>query len=175
MEQGLIHLYWGDGKGKTTCALGLGLRVVGSGGGVLLVQFLKDNHSSERNAIACLPGFDCVEGPERIAFSFQMNEKEREETRALCTALFAQATERCRGGAYRLLILDELCPALSEGFLDERAVFGFLDQKPKTLEVAITGRKPLQGLIDRADYITQLQNQKHPYQRGICARRGIEY
>ncbi|MDD4511096.1 MAG: cob(I)yrinic acid a,c-diamide adenosyltransferase, partial [Oscillospiraceae bacterium] len=65
--------------------------------------------------------------------------------------------------------------ALSEGFLDERAVFGFLDQKPKTLEVAITGRKPLQGLIDRADYITQFQNQKHPYQRGVCARRGIEY
>ncbi|MGI6498728.1 MAG: cob(I)yrinic acid a,c-diamide adenosyltransferase [Oscillospiraceae bacterium] len=175
MERGLVHLYWGDGKGKTTCALGLGLRVAGSGGGVLLAQFLKDNSGSERSAVARMPLFRCVPGPETIPFSVQMDETEKEKARALCKDLFDRAVSACREGAYRLLILDELCAALSEGFLEEGPVFAFLDQKPPALEVAITGRNPPPGLLARADYITHFQEEKHPYRRGVGARRGIEY
>ncbi len=175
MEQGLVHLYWGDGKGKTTCAIGLGLRVIGCGGTVLLTQFLKSNGSSERKAIASIRGFDCIEGPERISFSFQMHEKEREQARKCCVQMFSQAVRRSKEKNYRLLILDELCEAISEGFLKEERVLHFLEQKPKELEVVITGHQPSENIMNRAEYITHFQNQKHPYQRGICARLGIEY
>lgn len=175
MEQGLVHLYWGDGKGKTTCALGLGLRVIGCGGKVLLSQFLKNNGSSERAAIACIPGFDCIKGPEQIPFSFQMDEQERKKTKEDCVQMFFQAAQQSRTGNYRLLILDELCDAVSEGFLEEETILRFLAQKPQNLEVVITGHQPSAAMMNRADYLTHFQNQKHPYQKGVGARYGIEY
>jgi cob(I)alamin adenosyltransferase len=175
MDQGLVHLYWGDGKGKTTCALGLGLRICGSGGKVLLAQFLKDNHSSERVALAHLPGFECLPGPDQIPFSFQMGKEDREEARHICTALLDTARELCAGEVYRLLILDEVCDAVEEQFLTEQQVLDFLKEKPSGLEVVLTGHRPTPALQKAADYITCFQLQAHPYEKGVAARRGIEY
>lgn len=175
MDQGLVHLYWGNGKGKTTCALGLGLRVCGSGGRVLLAQFLKDNHSSERVALAHLPGFNCLPGPDQIPFSFQMGLEEREEACHLCNALLDAARDLCVGEIYRLLILDEVCDAVEEQFLTEEQILTFLKEKPSTLEVVMTGHRPTPALRKASDYVTHFQVQSHPYQKGILARKGIEY
>ncbi|MBQ1351945.1 MAG: cob(I)yrinic acid a,c-diamide adenosyltransferase [Oscillospiraceae bacterium] len=175
MERGLVHLYWGDGKGKTTCALGLGLRVCGSGGRTLLVQFLKNNRSSERAALVHVPGFESLPGPEQIPFSFQMNQREREEVRRLCADLLKEAETRCADGAYRLLILDEVCDAVEEQFLTEEQVLRCLAERPASLEVVLTGHHPSGALQEAADYITYFQAQRHPYEKGVPARQGIEY
>lgn len=174
-ETGLVHLYWGDGKGKTTAAMGLALRMLGRGETVLLLQFLKGNGSGERAALSLLPGFSAISGPDRIKFSPDMSQAEREETRALCRNLLGQAETRCSRGDCGLLILDEVCDAVEEGFLSEEQVAAFIDRKPGSLELVLTGHGLLPLLAKRADYITEMKNMRHPYGRGVAARRGIEF
>ena len=103
-----IHLYCGDGKGKTTAALGLGLRMCGSGGRVLLAQFLKSSSSSELSALSRLGGFDVLEGPQTVKFTFQMTEDEKREAAAFWTDFFRRAAGEAVRGRYDLLLLDEL-------------------------------------------------------------------
>lgn len=174
-ERGLVHLYWGDGKGKTTAAMGLAVRMLGRGRRVLLLQFLKGNGSGERAALSLLPGFSALDGPDRIKFSVEMNETEREETRRLCRELLRQAEDRCGRGGCDLLILDEVCDAVGEGFLTAEQVADFIDRKPETLELVLTGHSLPPELAGRADYITEMKKVRHPYDRGVTARWGIEY
>ena len=173
--KGLIHLYCGEGKGKTTAAVGLAVRCAGHGGRVVFAQFLKDGTSGECRALAGLKNVTVLAANPVGKFSFQMTEEEKRRTADAVSRMFeAAAGFAVREGA-RLLVLDEVCAAVSCGFLEERAVLAFLDGRPETLEVVMTGRGPSEALCARADYITEMAARRHPFDRGAAAREGIEF
>lgn len=167
----MIHLYCGNGKGKTTAAMGLALRAAGRGERVVIAQFLKGTDSGERYALAKLPQVELLPLPEQVKFTFQMDEQERLEASRRCRALLDEARERAKDCF--LLVLDEACAAVNSGLLPLEELLDCLDNL--TCEIVLTGRDPAPQLLERADYITQMEPLRHPYQRGITARKGIEW
>ena len=170
---GLTHLYCGNGKGKTTAAVGLTVRCLGSGGKAVFAQFFKDGSSSELNILQTLPGLTLLVCRERFGFYKRMDEETREKARAAYTALLEEALAAA-GGA-QLLVLDEAVSAMNHGMIPEARVLEFLEGKPVGLEVVLTGREPSAALQERADYVTEMVKRKHPFDRGIAARKGIEF
>ena len=169
----MIHLYCGDGKGKTTAAMGLALRMAGRGRGVVIAQFLKGADSGERHALAQLPGVTLLPVPERVKFSFQLTQEEREEERKRYLRLMAQARAAAGAPDCGLLVLDEVCAAVNTGLLPLEQVLACLDEA--ACEVALTGRDPAPQLWERADYITEMAKRRHPYDGGTAARLGVEW
>lgn len=169
----MLHIYCGDGKGKTTCAMGLAVRAAGHGRKVVVAQFLKGGNSGERAVLEALPTVTCIPVPETIKFVFAMTDAEKEQTRAQMTAAFTQAAQLARNAD--LLVLDELCGAISTGMVPLADVLDFLDSRPEGLEVVITGRDPAPELVERADYITEMRKLRHPFDKGIDAREGVEW
>lgn len=170
---GLIHLYCGDGKGKTTAALGLALRAAGAGKQVVFTQFFKDGSSSEIEPLAALPGVRVFHADTVRGFYRNMTQTQREQARKDYTALFRQVTQAAQEAD--LLILDEIVSACNRGVVPEKLVTDFLREKPTRLEVVLTGRNPSAALLELADYITEMRKLRHPYDRGIGARKGIEF
>lgn len=170
---GLIHIYCGDGKGKTTASAGLAVRARGYGLNVLLTQFLKSGTSGELEPLRSL-GVEVISGSYSQKFVFMMNDEEKAATRQLCESQFHEATARsCEG--IDLIILDEVMGAIATGMLQEQEVIDFLKTKPANLEVVLTGRDPSQELIDLADYVSEVVMRKHPYETsGLIGRVGIE-
>lgn len=175
MEQGRVHLYCGEGKGKTTCAMGLALRALGRGMEVTVLQFLKSEDSGERLALAQLPHVHLVPVPKQMKFSRAMNEEERRWAAAEFAQMMDVAERAADGEAGRLVVLDEVCAAVNAGLLPLERVTEFLDHRPPETEVVLTGRNPSAELMERADYITEMKKLAHPYDKGVAARRGIEY
>lgn len=175
MLNGQIHVYYGDGKGKTTCAVGLGVRACGSGKRVLLVQFLKGEHSGERDVLRQMANFTVMDVPQNIKFTFQMSEAELAQTAALCEDMLRQAMDAARREDCDLLILDEVFGALSCKLINMDTLLGFMRNKPAKLELVLTGRDPSQEFLDLADYATEMKKVRHPYDKGMQARKGIEY
>ncbi len=174
MQPGLIHVYCGDGKGKTTAALGLALRAQGYDWPVLMVQFLKATPTGELTAIAHLSGWNVLRGQRGRGSLFTTDAVVRAELKAEQASLLAAAISQVQTGEYRLLILDEIIGALGRGLLSQEQVLEFLDTKPTGLEVVLTGRNPSPELLARADYITEMKKLRHPFDQGIVARDGIE-
>ena len=171
---GLIHLYCGNGKGKTTAATGLSVRCAGAGGRVIFCQFGKDGTSSELRVLENVPGIRVLVCPERFGFYKRMSEETREKAQAAYTALLEKALAAAAEEA-ELLVLDEAVSAMNHGMIPEDRVLDFLDRKPGGLEVVVTGREPPEALQQRADYITEMVKRKHPFDQGIAARKGIEF
>lgn len=170
---GLIHIYCGDGKGKTSAAMGLALRAAGSGMKVLVLQFLKDGSSSEFASLSHVPGIEVVPQTRRFGFTWTMTPEEKGEAKAYYAGLLEDAF--ARGGAFDLLVLDEALGAQNAGLLEEARLLALLGQKPAALEVVLTGRGPTRALLDAADYVTEMRKVKHPFDQGVAARKGIEY
>lgn len=173
-KQGLVHLYCGDGKGKTTAAMGLALRSIGHRKSVVIAQFLKDGTSGECRFLSTLDHVTVLAANPVGKFSFAMTESEKEQTKNAIGCTFDAATQFAVREHAFLLILDEVCAAITCGFLEEDRVISFLQNKPDTLEVVMTGRDPSERLQAEADYISEICKRKHPYDRGIGAREGIE-
>ena len=170
----MIHLYCGDGKGKTTCAFGLALRAAGRGLAPVVVQFLKSADSGERLALESVPGVTLLDAPAEMKFTFDMTPQEREETAALCADLLARTDALLAGGEHRMVVLDECCAAVGGGFLPLEEVLALLDRYP-AVEFVLTGRDPAGELLARADYVTEMKKLRHPYDRGTAARIGVEW
>lgn len=173
-KQGLVHLYYGDGKGKTTAAMGLALRSLGHHKSVVIVQFLKDGTSGESQILAKHPQVTLLAVNPTGKFSFQMTEEEKEFTKDAVIRTFQAAIDFCAREQVFLLVLDEVCAAISCEFLPEEQVLEFLQHKPDSLEVVLTGREPSEHLCAQADYISEICKRKHPFDSGLCAREGIE-
>lgn len=169
-ERGLIHLYWGEGKGKTTAAMGLALRSLGAGRRVVIVQFLKGRHSGEIPLLRSL-GAQVLRGKAGTKFSARMDKGERAETRALHTERLRQALDRNA----ELLVLDEACAALEKGLVDEDLLRRAVLDKPRSQELVLTGRRPADWMLDAADYSTEMRCHRHPFAQGIPAREGVEF
>ncbi|NRT70457.1 cob(I)yrinic acid a,c-diamide adenosyltransferase [Clostridium beijerinckii] len=175
MELGLIHIYCGDGKGKTTAAMGLGMRAVGRQKKVLLTQFLKDNETGELNSIDKLGNdFKVFKGaPVKKFFKF-MSEEEQIETKREHEERFFRVTKKAVEENFDLLILDEVIASTNLDLIPLSEVINFLENKPKGLEVVLTGRNPNEKLVELADYVSEIKDVKHPYEKGIGSRIGIE-
>lgn len=170
----MIHVYHGDGKGKTTAAMGLALRMLAAGRRVV-VQFLKDGESGEARLLAGHFGVPVFAGKASDKFTLSMTSEELAATRELHDGNLASALAELEGAQEGLLVLDEALDALSKGFVDEALVDLALDMSARGIEVALTGRAPSRKIVDKADYITEMRCEKHPYAQGICARKGVEY
>ena len=167
---GLVHLYWGEGKGKTTAAMGLALRSLGAGRKVVVVQFLKGGPSGEIPLLEQL-GARVFRGKAGQKFTFQMSEAEKAETKALQTEnlRWALALEA------DLLVLDEACAAWQKDLADRELLKQAVLEKPEIQEVVLTGREPPDWLWEAADYITEMKCHRHPFEQGIPAREGVEF
>lgn len=170
-ERGLIHIYCGEGKGKTTAALGLAVRAAGRGKYVLITRFLKNDDSGEVFVLPLIPRITVIPCRKCFGFTFCMSEEERAEAAVYYKEMFRQAVS-WKGD---LIILDELISACNAGFVPKEEVVEFLRQKPSALEVVVTGRNPWDSLLELGDYITDMHAVRHPYQKGISARMGIEW
>lgn len=171
----MVHLYYGDGKGKTSCAMGMVLRAVGRRLQVVVAQFLKGADSGERLVLAALPGAVLLPVPDRVPFSFAMTPEQRSEERKRCREMMEQCRTLAEQGECSLLVLDEVCDALRQELVTQEEVFSLLDACGSGIEVVLTGRDPGPALRDRADYITEMLKVRHPYDRGEPSRLGIEW
>lgn len=171
---GLVHIYCGDGKGKTTTGMGLCVRAAGYGYKVLIYQFMKNNRTSERRVLEKVENITIVDGLEEEKFSFQMTEDEKRQRRAFYAQQLKKVTEKAREEQFDVLFLDEVIYTIRAGLLEEADVLEFLDNKPEKLEVILTGQGPGEELTRRADYVSEICMRKHPFQKGQPARDGIE-
>ena len=168
---GLLHLYYGDGKGKTTAAMGLALRALGSGKRVVIVQFLKGGQSGEIPLLEQL-GATIYRGKAGQKFVFQMNEAEKAATRALQNQNLAAAlAQPCD-----LLVLDETLYALKVGILERSEVEELMDAARRArCHLVLSGRDAPDWLVEAADLVTEMGEIKHPWRAGIKAAPGIEF
>ena len=175
MKQGLIHIYCGDGKGKTTAALGLALRSAGRGFRVLLIQFLKTQETGELYSLEKIPEITVLRGKEnRTVFSYQMTDEEKAQCRMVHDENLRRGITMGESGKVDLLILDEIIPAYNLNLVDRAVLLDFLRTKPGELEIVLTGSDPALELIDLAAYVSEIKKIKHPYDQGLKARIGIE-
>lgn len=169
MERGLLHIYYGDGKGKTTAAVGLAVRALGNGLSVCFAQLTKSGRPPELVELERM-GAKVICGAQ-TKFSFQMNDEEK--TAAL------ESNDRILDEALAtscdLLVIDEAVGAYRTGFITAGKLEKFIADKPVGLEVVLTGRDPAPFLLEAADYATEMVCEKHPFEQGIKARKGIEY
>jgi len=174
MKKGLIHLYTGEGKGKTTAALGLTLRASGAGYKVVIVQFMKGRDTSEVGSLSLLPGVTVFRNKTNAGFWKNMDDSKRESRRAEHNGNLKRALELVYSGECDLLILDEAVSAYNCEAVDRSLIEKLLREKPDELELVLTGRSPAEVFIDNADYITEMKKLRHPFDKGIAARKGIE-
>ncbi len=168
----MLQIYTGNGKGKTTAALGLALRALGAGKKVLLIQFLKDGKSSEVKMIKKIKNFDFRSFGQR-KFVDKNNLSQRDYNLAKQGFNFCQKAIQDKN--YDLIILDEANLVLSFGLLDKREILNLIRQAPKKTEFILTGRFADRGISRSADLVTRMEEIKHYYQKNIKSRKGIEF
>ncbi|MBI3008226.1 MAG: cob(I)yrinic acid a,c-diamide adenosyltransferase [Candidatus Omnitrophica bacterium] len=178
--QGLVHIYTGNGKGKTTAAFGLGMRAAGAGLKVCIFQFLKSKRLTSGE----------VESAKRLSPKLKvvrfnqthpifLSPKDRQDSiqslKSSISSALKEVGKVLSSGRYDLVILDEVVNAVSEKYLDVQALVGLIDSRPEEVEMVLTGRNAPEEIIRMADYVTEMRDVKHPYKRGIKARKGIEW
>lgn len=173
LEQGMVQVYTGAGKGKSTAAFGLALRAAGRGLKVVIIQFMKIPEYGEHKALQRL-----APDIEVRAFGlkgFIHHSGIRPEDYEQAAAALEYAREVMLSGRVDVLVLDEINVALYYGLLKEEEVLALLKRRPPQVEVILTGRNAPDSIIDFADLVTEMCQVKHPYEKGIKARKGIEY
>ena len=172
MDKGYVHVYTGHGKGKTTAAIGLGIRAAGAGLKVHMIQFMKGRRYSELNSIEKLPNFTFVQHG-RDEFVNKDNPEKIDID--LAQKGFTHAKDVIKKGKYDMVILDEINVAVDYNLIDVHDVLKLIEEKPEKLELVLTGRYAHPDLSRYADYVTEMLEIKHPYQQGIEARKGIDF
>lgn len=172
---GLLHIYCGDGKGKTTAAMGLALRALGCNYRVMIVQFLKDGDSHELKAFKTFSQAQILSGKSVKGFTFTMNDSQKDILTQEITERFNHVVSQCANGECDVVILDEILDAIHCGFLDWDLFYHWVKHRPASIEVVVTGRNPSAELLELADYVTEMKKVKHPYDLGIAARKGVEF
>ncbi|MFH1394559.1 MAG: cob(I)yrinic acid a,c-diamide adenosyltransferase [Candidatus Omnitrophota bacterium] len=174
-RKGLIEVYTGEGKGKTTSAIGLACRARGHGQKVCYISFHKPVHHAKSGELLVMKkiGVDLYSFAEKsLCFSKDIDPLE-ERKECLKGVRFIQ--ELFKHKIYNVLILDEIIVSLRRGFLEEREILDLLDAKPEKMELVLTGRGCPENIIKKADLVSEVMKVKHPYDKGIEKRKGIEY
>lgn len=168
-RRGLVIVHTGDGKGKTTAALGLAIRAFGAGLKVLILQFIKSRRSGEFAALEIL-GIEI----RQLGLGFVTEENFSEQQKSARAALEV-ARQEIFSGAWDLIVLDEINYAVKFGLLNAEEILSLVKIRPPQLHLVFTGRNALPELIDAADLVTEMKLVKHPFQSGIAAQSGIEF
>ncbi|MBQ8297199.1 MAG: cob(I)yrinic acid a,c-diamide adenosyltransferase [Ruminococcus sp.] len=169
------HIYCGDGKGKTTAALGLAIRAAGAGIKVHIIQFLKGTDTAELTSLEKIDNITIERCDENCPFSFMMNESQKAEISCRHNEMLRNAAALLSKKKIQMLVLDEFLDAYNLGLLDRELADSVALRHYETAEIVITGRNPSDAYISEADYISEISALKHPYNRGIPARKGIEF
>ncbi len=171
----MIQIYHGDGKGKTTAAVGLAVRASGSGFKVVYTSFLKDFTSGEISILKQLPNLKVFDKYKVEKFIFTMSEDEKNFTKIQMQALFNEVKSKVINENFKMVILDEILDVLGLGWLDEDELIEFLTSLDENVEILLTGRNPSNRLCEVSDYVTHMKCEKHPFECGKSARKGIEF
>lgn len=170
----MIQTYFGNGKGKTTAAVGLSVRCVGCGNKVLFVQFLKNNDSAEFKVLEEIKGIDVLCSNEHYELYDNLN---KDRTPALAKAysklLFEDAKNKA--ASYQMIILDEILDAAQYGYINEDALLELLSELKVQSEIILTGHNLTERIADVSDYISEIKEISHPYTKGVSPREGIEF
>lgn len=194
----MIEIYLGDGKGKTTAAAGLTLRAAGNGIPVLFIQFMKDGSSGEIKMLKELPGVTVHYPDPFYGFASAMNEQQKEEMRVQYKKFLKIAAEALReqkeiqekinrkvdaqkrklaepiADIALVIVLDEVIHACNKGLVRETELLKLMEECPDNTEIILTGRSPSDQLLEKADYISEIKKCRHPFDKGVPARKGIE-
>ena len=175
MQKGLIHIYTGEGKGKTTASIGLAVRALGHGFKVAYASFFKKPNSYGYNEISAIKNL----GATVFTFSEGMPMANPQITPEEYHASTQQGLDELQKfiteNNTQLLVLDEILIAIKYGYISEDELFEFIANKPVETELVLTGRGASEKIKEIADYVTVLAKEKHPYEKGVKAREGIEY
>jgi len=179
LEKGLVQIYTGDGKGKTTAAFGLAVRSAGRGGKVLIYQFLKpislelgERMAIEKSGLAIT--IDCLDTQWDMFKSFDDSDT-LAKTKAEITHVLERIAKSAKDKEYDCIILDELVFCVAKGLARIEDVKKLISGRDRAVEIVMTGRQASDELIELADLVTEMKKIKHPFDKGVCARKGIEY
>jgi cob(I)alamin adenosyltransferase len=172
-RKGLVQVFTGSGKGKTTAAVGTIVRAAGHGLKVCLVSFMKGKYAyGEYRSLSRLPGVEVAQyGVRKFTDPARLKSKEKEQARAALAA----ARRTVTGGAYDVVVLDEINVAVCYDLISLDEVIQLIRDKPSHVELILTGRYADNRLLEAADLVTEMVKVKHPFDAGITARKGIEY
>ena len=177
LSRGLVQVYTGDGKGKTTASIGLAIRAMGSGLRVLMVQFIKSARPTGEVMAASGfdPGFRIVPTGRGFVGLGARSESDRESSAEAAAEALVFAWDCMISGKYDVLILDEINCAVALGLVPAEDVLRMIQEKPEGVELVLTGRSADSRILEAADLVTEMREVKHPFRRGVAARRGIEF
>lgn len=171
-EKGFVHIYTGNGKGKTTAAIGLGIRATGEGLKVYMIQFMKGRRYSEIDALENIKDFTVIQfGRDE----FVSKENPEQIDIDLARKGFEHAKEIIKNGEHDLIILDEINVAVDFKLIPLNDVLKLMDEKPEKVEIVLTGRYVHPDMVKQADLVSEILEIKHPYQNGIQSRKGIDW
>lgn len=171
-EKGFVHIYTGNGKGKTTAAIGLGIRATGEGLKVYMIQFMKGRRYSEIDALENIKDFTVIQfGRDE----FVSKENPEQIDIDLARKGFEHAKEIIKNGEHDLIILDEINVAVDFKLIPLKDVLKLMDEKPEKVELVLTGRYVHPDMVKQADLVSEILEIKHPYQNGIQSRKGIDW
>ncbi len=171
------HFYYGDGKGKTSAAVGAAMRFAGAGGNVLFYQFLKGNDSNERKVLQQLSNICVLEGPAKMKFLFQMSLEEKQELSQYYKEKLRELQNLIKKEDFGMVVLDEAGDLIDTMLLKPKEFMHWLGQVKQLgeREIILTGHQPVTDFISSSDYVTCMKKMSHPYDKGQQAREGIEY
>lgn len=171
----MIIVNYGDGKGKTTAAMGTVMRAVSNNWKVVVVQFLKARETGEVELLKAYPNVKIIRDNNLPKFSFAMNDEERVQATAIHTENLQRGIDLVKQGECDMLVLDEMLGVIETGLVDEAPLKDLLANKPEDLELIITGRMMPDYVEAAADYITEMRLVRHPFAKGTTARKGVEF
>ncbi|ADH84721.1 cob(I)yrinic acid a,c-diamide adenosyltransferase [Desulfurivibrio alkaliphilus] len=175
MTTGLFIIYTGHGKGKTCAAFGQALRAVGQGLRVCLIQFVKSRACGELHALEKLAATTGLVEIHQVGSGFSWRDREMTRFRESALAGWQLACRKLEADSCDLLILDEFSYLIHFGILKAGEVLPIFQQRPATMHLLVTGRDPGAELLTAADLVTEMQEIRHPFQKGIKAQKGIEW
>lgn len=176
-RQGMVHLYIGSGKGKTTAAAGLTIRALGQDLKVLFAQFLKNTETGEKKFLQAFPDKLLFFRPvqRHSAFLWNMTIDELKQTKEDIELGWESLKKQIQAGLWDLIVLDEILDCIPNHLLEEKDILKAITERPPKVEIVCTGRGASQAFYDIADYISMIDAVKHPFNQGMQARRGIEF
>ncbi|MFI3207260.1 MAG: cob(I)yrinic acid a,c-diamide adenosyltransferase [Clostridia bacterium] len=167
----MVHIYCGDGKGKTTACTGLAVRAIGSGKKVLFVQFFKNGESSEVKVLKSLENLTYMKANKKLGRFANMSEDDKKVAFSFFNELLINAIDSADN--FDMIVFDEIISTYNLGFIDKKVILDFCKNTEK--EVVLSGRNPADELAEIADYVSEIKKIKHPFDSGVTARLGIEF
>ncbi len=169
---GLIHIYCGDGKGKTTASVGLAVRAAGTGLNVVFAQFLKSTDSGELHVLSKLDNVKILRSQKEFPFTYNMTAEQKAEIVGIHNEIFQTAVKSLT--LKDVLVLDELMSTYNYELIDRKLVDNYFNNSNERPEIIMTGRDPAEHFVNMADYVSEIKKVKHPFDKGLPARQGIE-